>query len=400
MNIFNESFDGGRLVSPPMKDLLRMAMELTHEVEAVARTKGERFNVFDILQVGHYEVRTHSPILAELLNPQGSHGQGALFLKQFITRHDLHPFDADSARIFTEYHIGAVSEDEGGRLDILIRDRNSREILIENKIYANEQENQIARYLKFSPGGIVIYLTLYGEPPTTVAAEPQTRVRLLSYRTDIIAWLEDCEKGAAKAPRVGETIAQYIQLIQRLTQQNTSARMNQKLTEAVLQSRNDFMAYAALCNARREIQVTIVNSMLERLSVIAEKLGLQLVRPTIDLSQKYGGFYLTSPKLHANNLRIGFEFDTGDYRNFFFGFKLLDEKIICSIAPRLPALFKAELGRVEAGTMWWPAWMWSETHCQWTDATFADIQFGSFTDDLGHHFERLLKIVDQACKSE
>ena len=41
---------------------------------------GTRFNIFHILGVSHYE-NTHSTILAELLNPEGTHGLHNSFLK-------------------------------------------------------------------------------------------------------------------------------------------------------------------------------------------------------------------------------------------------------------------------------------------------------------------------------
>ena len=43
---------------------------------------GTRFNIFHILGVSHYE-NTHSTILAELLNPEGTHGLHNSFLKLF-----------------------------------------------------------------------------------------------------------------------------------------------------------------------------------------------------------------------------------------------------------------------------------------------------------------------------
>ena len=48
------------------------------------RKRGEWFNVFNVLGVSTDEVRTHSRFIAELLNPQGSHGCGDEFLKAFI----------------------------------------------------------------------------------------------------------------------------------------------------------------------------------------------------------------------------------------------------------------------------------------------------------------------------
>ena len=48
------------------------------------RKRGESFNVFDILGLSTNEVRLHSAFLAELLNPNGTHGLGSQFLFAFI----------------------------------------------------------------------------------------------------------------------------------------------------------------------------------------------------------------------------------------------------------------------------------------------------------------------------
>src|SRR5437868_10938799 len=42
------------------------------------------FNLFQILEVEGMEVSTHSAFLAHLLNPTETHGQGDLFLRQFL----------------------------------------------------------------------------------------------------------------------------------------------------------------------------------------------------------------------------------------------------------------------------------------------------------------------------
>ena len=117
-----------------------MAKTIRHYEVALTQGNGERFNLFDILHVGHYEVRTHSPLLAELLNPHGSHGQGAVFLKHFLTEVEIQDFDAESARVFPEVSIGEL-----GRLDIVITDKDRRSIFVENKIYAGLQERQLEK---------------------------------------------------------------------------------------------------------------------------------------------------------------------------------------------------------------------------------------------------------------
>src|SRR5208283_235963 len=85
-------------ISPRVLELLRFTESHNRHTEALARATGEHFNIFHILRVGHLEVTTHSPILGELLNPKGKHGQGAAFLRLFLAQFDIHGFDPESEK--------------------------------------------------------------------------------------------------------------------------------------------------------------------------------------------------------------------------------------------------------------------------------------------------------------
>ena len=137
------------------------------------RVQGELFNVFDIVGLKAEEVRLHSALLAELLYPKGHHGVSSLFLKAF-----LRVIDEDEEFInchhcssnIKERYIGVKTKTEGGRIDIIIEDGNHA-IIIENKIYAPDQDNQLLRYYnygrtKFPNGFKLIYLTLHGSDPS------------------------------------------------------------------------------------------------------------------------------------------------------------------------------------------------------------------------------------------
>jgi hypothetical protein len=378
-------------------DLLRLARNLRRYEETFTRVSGEGFNVFKILNVGHYEVRTHSPFLAELLNPKGSHGQGPAFLRCFIARLNIGPFDVDSARVSEEFSLGPQTEDEGGRLDILIRDGMARDILIENKIYAGLQPNQLGRYRNFSPKGALVYLTLSGETPEGASVDEYPNLKCISYRTDIVSWLEDCRKEAADAPCVRETITQYIRLIQELTQQNTSTQMNQELVKTVLNDEDSFLAYSALHKATPDIRAEILRTLRLKMDKITNELGLELDFVESFLGNRFGGFGFTNKMLEAHNVKIHFEFNKSDYRDFYFGFKYRDQNGSKAVTLPLSELSRIEFGRVEEPTEWWAMWSWWDKHREWTDETFAAIRFGHFSEDLKTLLERLLKIADRAC---
>ena len=67
-----------------LENLLANVSSINKKYEEMARLTGENFNIFRILKIERSEVRMHSALLAELLNPNGSHGCGNIFLELFI----------------------------------------------------------------------------------------------------------------------------------------------------------------------------------------------------------------------------------------------------------------------------------------------------------------------------
>lgn len=199
-----------------------------------SRKRGERFNVFEMLGVAHYEV-THSKIIAGFLNPQGSHGQGNLFLRLFlqtIENNDKIDIDTSNTKVYTEYGTRV-----DGRLDIFI-ENGSHGIIIENKVYARDQDEQLSRYGKFasdhSDQYIIYYLTLDGhEASEGSVIDPKTGERVnyncISYSKDIINWLQLCIHECATMPLVRETLVQYLNHIKQLSNQDMDSMNKEEL---------------------------------------------------------------------------------------------------------------------------------------------------------------------------
>jgi len=49
----------------------------------LSKKAGNNFNILSVIGLKSEEVRLHSAFIAELLNPEGAHGQKNLFLKAF-----------------------------------------------------------------------------------------------------------------------------------------------------------------------------------------------------------------------------------------------------------------------------------------------------------------------------
>lgn len=102
------------------------------------RLESNNLNVFQFFSLGE---TTHSRLLAYFLDPRAQHGQGTLFLAEFLRLLGISEPDSGAA------HDWAVTA-ETGRVDVLIRRAHPHTVVvIENKSnYAVDQPNQLYRY--------------------------------------------------------------------------------------------------------------------------------------------------------------------------------------------------------------------------------------------------------------
>jgi len=91
-----------------MKNILNLLTQVSiinKKNNEILDATGGRFNMFRLLGVNHYE-NMHSAILAEFLNPNGSHGLKGRFLEAFVNQLTLpdsfKDFNCDNAKVKTE----------------------------------------------------------------------------------------------------------------------------------------------------------------------------------------------------------------------------------------------------------------------------------------------------------
>jgi hypothetical protein len=192
--------------------------------EARERVEAPRFNLIRLLELDRLE-KNHSKILADLLDPQGTHAQGTVFLKRFLNLTGLSRLNIDvtsagaNVEVSPEAWITAES-----RPDIVIRCAPSFFLIIENKIRHDEGIDseglgQLRRYRNWldiqiknrtAREGVLIYLTIHPGKGKSGAED-----RHLSYLADISRWLKEC-LAECSAPRVTQTLAQYLETIDEL----------------------------------------------------------------------------------------------------------------------------------------------------------------------------------------
>ena len=206
--------------------------------------RGEFFNVFNTIGLRTEEVRLHSAMIAELLNPNGMHGLSNSFLQAFLERFGLPSNYVKEAKgKITERNIGRKTKTEGGRIDIIIEDGNHA-VIIENKIYAEDQENQLLRYnnygkKKFPNGFELVYLTLDGvEPDKKSLDNKEILFKQKSYKKDIVEWLDECVELAKEKPLVKAVIIQYKDLIKKITNTDMDTQYEENLLDLMIKPDN------------------------------------------------------------------------------------------------------------------------------------------------------------------
>lgn len=406
MNLTESTHTASREKLAHATALLAQTRTVVKHQRELERITGEHFNLFNILRIGHYEVSTHSPILGDLLNPGGTHGQGAVFLELFIQQVFTHPdivnrdglerFTVEGARVELEKSLGARTETDGGRLDILLTDRSGNQIAIENKIYAAEQDNWVTRYRSgLQPGAPLIYLTLKRESAKMDDVSKENPLILLSYHSDIIAWLEACRKEVATVPVVRESLTQYLFLVRKLTHQNTARRMNQELIAPVLTSADTLEAFFALRDADTAIRGAIIQGLAERLESRLTA-DFPMVAKPIGNSAKHDAFAFSTPELAAHQVRAVISFDGANYTQCFFGFEMTNGAPMENLPPGLIDALNGEFRKYAPKAKpsgKWPSWSPWDARYNWDDSVLKLIQFGetAFDDEVLSLIEILKK---------
>ena len=234
-------------MSNSIKDLLSQLLPLHHaEQERLKKEEeeGKCFNVFSALNMCSDEVRLHSRLLATLLNPKANHGLENEFLKSFLIDLGLpEDYITYCKEQIVERPIGEVTEATGGRIDIILEDRGHA-VIIENKIYAGDQLNQLLRYHNYGVKTFgennfkLVYLTLNGsEPSSDSLGGGHFEFIKLSYARDILGLLDRLMTTYPQKP-IHRTIKDYITIIKQLTHQDMDTKYQQSIIEEAIKYDN------------------------------------------------------------------------------------------------------------------------------------------------------------------
>jgi len=341
--------------------------------QAAQKQRGlNNYNILTSVLSHTDEVRLHSRMIFSLLDIDGDHYQGSLFLEIFLDTLNIKEFTlvADNCSVYKEYQ----------NIDIYITD-GYKHIIIENKIDAVDQDAQIKRYLNTVikendnldyQDILVIYLTKEKRKPSkeslvnlevndnyiTQNNEQLSLYKSIDYRNEILNWLNKCRYEVQNITNLNEAIKQYIDVVKMVNKTYKGKAMN--LSDYIMNDRSTYRmavdVHKAIPLARREIADKFFPSVINKLQI---KLGKNwIVKIDGDLSKRYQfPLRIYKKTWKGDCLLFGYEFEKNDYYKGYFGVVRKNDNI--PIKPDILDAFKDQIKELNfslKSTAWWLHW--------------------------------------------
>lgn len=319
-----------------IQELINNTNEKLKEFHNNTYKKGSNFNIYSLLGIEHNENNTHSVLLADLLNPRGSHGQNYFFLKNFIKTINNSEEEIKYAEIFREYYIGSINEDytEGGRIDLLIK-WNDHIWVIENKLYAKEQPNQIERYKQKFPNAKTFYLKVeeHLRYSNTEIVDYE-----ISYEKEISDWLSSCIMQLDDKPYLQNSIKQYYNLVKNIAKTGEEHQMENSIKEIIGNNYESLLAAQKITDLFVSTLSDLENKLIEKLSQILSNNGYE-----------YKNQVYFKSEWKELNIGVSFEFDSN--KRFYFGIHPIekDSEIdtdLVTFLQNIPGIEKGETWKI------------------------------------------------------
>lgn len=384
-------------------DLIKRKYDILHSFE-------DEFNIFSILRNERDEVNLHSKFIGELLKNKSF---GDIFLKLFLEILEIEIEEELNKSIYLEYGVS-----DNGRIDILLKINSKsfkRAVIIENKIDAGDQWQQLQRYVEamkkegYSKDEItIVYLTLAGDTPSnySLGCIQDKEVIKLSYKEHIISWIEKCIKEVAVVPSLRETLIQYKKLLEKLTGKGEK-KMIDELKEMILSKEKYLSAAYLIPDILLEIKRDLQYKFWENLKLEMEKLNLEEVKFEDEFNIKfdfdkikkfytnlkdkkyYGIMYEIKELENGSKLYLRIEVDY----NIYWGLRVIDKDGNSNKNLSREYLKKSLKEFGLKATDWWLGWK----YCYLDEISLETIDFSKFDSKLASILrdeDKLKKLVE------
>lgn len=326
-----------------MQEIQNLLKTVSTEIQLINTSKrlyakqlAPDFSIFNYIATNETNL---SYILADLLNPKGSHQQDDLFLKNFI-KICLPDLQCQEWNGFLDNLTNIRVETEkptsdNRRMDIYLTNGKKYGICIENKPYARDQKDQLSDYYKELKNREhsyqhLVYLSQNLPSDYSVKSEDleqwQTNNEFshISYNK-LVNWLNACKADCQNAS-VLEFINQFIKFIQKRFMGLSDMSEQDAIINAIIESNESFVSAIKIANQIPILQRNLIGKLNEQLN---EKINQN---PNYQLHQSKPILLDNNKKIHGiefkgYNLCIFIGFDDYNFNYFYIGYKPLDENI-------------------------------------------------------------------------
>lgn len=296
------------------------------------------YNIFTLFHGFNDEVNLHSNFIASLLDPNGDHYKGDLFLKLFLETCGIDDFSIDTSRatVFKEFK----------HIDIYISD-GKKHIILENKVYAKDQPTQIARYIETIKGEkaeekdiYVLYLHPDGDLPKEKSLggyklnQDKTKLvkcssiinfKVISYGKEILEWIDRCKNEVSNITDLNVFLSQYKDVIEMIYDRYKRIdEMNNK--DLVEIFKKNYTAVSDIACNYEQTRRKIINDFFQNISdslkdIYKEEKGFEISHPNniiTDYGKNCQPIKITQKRWELFDFAI--EFMDKDLKNPIIGF--------------------------------------------------------------------------------
>lgn len=311
-----------------LDEISQAMQELRDEKKRTARRLAPDFSVLDMTHQSRRGEVVLSKCFAELLNPEGSHGQGRLFLDKFLEKicgkHTT--WAAGNCTVTLEKQANGQR-----RIDIYLDFGSAGVIGIENKPWAGDEPNQLSDYAKHLASYKKSWLLLYfcNREPSKESIKPDELEKIkksgnfihVNY-DQVIAWLDECLNNTCsiKVQIFIEDLIQFIRL--KINQELTVAETN-KIVKIITDDYKKIEAAFDIYKSMDDLKDALLTKLKDDLNANHHNYEFEfndVLNNKNWLTNRYGDLYINIKLPNVSkNISIGFEFVNTNFDNLIFG---------------------------------------------------------------------------------
>ncbi|TWH59373.1 PD-(D/E)XK nuclease superfamily protein [Desulfitobacterium sp. LBE] len=337
------------------KELIDKTEKIIEEYNSNTADDKTSFNIFTILREEDEEVMLHSRFIYELLNPRGSHIMKQKYLSLFLNVLE-NKAGTPLPHFLDEHLLTATVYRERFNIDLLIYLPDGYTMIIENKIYAYDQQSQLDRYFNTVVNQcrrdenkiFIVYLTLDGHEPTEQSkGKLKHDIYQISYASEIDHWLEMCCDESTKYPNLYETVMQYKRLVCQLSGKIDceDGGMMSEIANLILMDKESLESAININGALNIAKSRVILQLFKALEsemrkagykkISSDEMELEAIENYYNAKEIIWQRYLV--KSYSGNYEFCFAFEIDDRLYYYFAFTTKGE---CEI------IEKADIGKL------------------------------------------------------